>query len=48
MGYDASAPYSWSWDTTAFANGTHTIRVQAVDLSGNLSANVTITVTVSN
>ena len=25
LGYDASAPYSKSWNTTLFANGTHIV-----------------------
>jgi subtilisin family serine protease len=48
QGYDWSAPYTWSWDTTALADGPHTVRVQAIDLSGNASASVTHTVNVNN
>lgn len=48
VGYDWSAPYTKTWSTNSVSNGTHTIRVQAVDKAGNLSAPVTITVTVSN
>jgi subtilisin family serine protease len=48
MGFDAAAAYEKSWDTTTWANGVHTIKVQAVDLSNNEGAIVTINVTVSN
>jgi hypothetical protein len=46
--FDNSAPYSKNWDTTAFSNGAHTLKVQAVDNNGNASAFVTINVTVDN
>jgi hypothetical protein len=46
--FDNSAPYSKNWDTTAFSNGAHTLKVQAVDNNGNASAIVTVTVTVNN
>ncbi|XEO77682.1 hypothetical protein WKT22_02712 [Candidatus Lokiarchaeum ossiferum] len=32
---DASAPYSWSLDTTTLSEGSHTISVQAFDAAGN-------------
>jgi hypothetical protein len=48
LGFDASSPYSRSWNSASVANGTHTIRVRAVDWAGNVSSDVTITVTVSN
>ena len=44
---DATAPYSYSWDTTTGGNGSHTILVKAFDSSGN-SAGASITVTASN
>jgi chitodextrinase len=44
---DATAPYSYSWDTTAGGDGSHTILVKAFDSSGN-SASASITVTASN
>jgi hypothetical protein len=47
-GYDVSAPYGWTWDTTALSNGAHSIRVQAIDTSGNASADATANVVVSN
>jgi hypothetical protein len=45
LGYDASAPYARAIDTTALADGAHTIRVQAVDWLGN-TRDATITVNV--
>ena len=44
---DASAPYSYDWDTTQDAGGLHTILAKAFDTSNN-SASTTIGVTVSN
>ncbi len=44
---DATAPYSYTWDTTVEGNGSHTILVKAFDSSGN-SAGASITVTASN
>jgi chitodextrinase len=44
---DTSAPYSYSWNTTTFADGSHTILVKAFDTSNN-SSSASITVTVSN
>jgi hypothetical protein len=48
LSFDASSPYSKSWNSVSVANGSHTIRVRAVDWAGNVSSDVTITVTVSN
>jgi hypothetical protein len=43
-----TSPYSWSWDTTASANGSHTLVSKAYDAAGNVGTSATITVTVSN
>lgn len=43
-----SAPYGASWDTTAVANGAHTLSASAVDTSGNVATTSTITVNVQN
>ena len=48
LGFDASSPYSKSWNSASVGNGAHTIRVRSVDWAGNVSSDVTITVTVSN
>ena len=45
---DTTSPYSWSWDTTASANGSHTLVSKAYDAAGNVGTSATITVTVSN
>lgn len=42
-----AAPYSAAWDTSAVANGTHTLSATARDLAGH-TARSTITVSVSN
>ncbi|HSW85417.1 MAG TPA: Ig-like domain-containing protein [Candidatus Saccharimonadales bacterium] len=44
---DNSTPYSYTWDSTVLANGTHTINVIATDAAGN-NSNSTITVNVNN
>ena len=44
---DTTSPYSWSWDTTTFANSSHTIMAKAYDVAGN-SASSSVTVTVNN
>ncbi|MEA5115933.1 MAG: Ig-like domain-containing protein [Geobacteraceae bacterium] len=42
------APYSYSWNTTTVANGSHTLSVRAYDLSGNVGQSSQRTVTVRN
>lgn len=44
---DSSAPYSWSIDTTALSEGSHTITVRAYDASGNYGTD-SISITVDN
>src|SRR5205823_9553123 len=39
---------SYSWNTTTFANGAHSIVSKAYDAAGNVGTSPTITVTVSN
>ena len=39
---------TYSWNTTTFANGSHTIVSKAYDAAGNVGTSSTITVTVSN
>jgi hypothetical protein len=43
-----TSPYSWSWDTTAFANGSHSLVAKAYDAAGNIGTSSTVSVTVSN
>src|SRR5206468_507702 len=45
---DTTAPYSVAWDTTAAANGTHTLAARARDAAGNTATAAAVTVTVNN
>jgi hypothetical protein len=45
---DVTSPYSVSWDTTAVANGSHTLTAVARDAAGNSATSVAVSVTVSN
>ena len=48
LSFDASSPYSKTWDTTTFLDGVHTIKAEAVDNAGNVSLLAMIAVTVDN
>jgi hypothetical protein len=48
VGSDTSSPYSYSWATTSYANGAHSIYAKANDAAGNVGTSSTISVTVSN
>jgi hypothetical protein len=37
LGYDSAPPYARTWDTNLFANGPHTLKVQALDNANNSS-----------
>ena len=45
---DTTAPYSAAWDTTAVANGAHTLTSRAFDAAGNAGTSGPVSVTVSN
>ena len=45
---DTASPYSWSWDTTTAANGSHSLVSKAYDAANNVGTSATVTVTVSN
>jgi alpha-tubulin suppressor-like RCC1 family protein/chitodextrinase len=45
---DTTAPYSIAWNTTAAANGSHTISAVARDAAGNSKTSISVTVTVNN
>jgi hypothetical protein len=45
---DLVAPYSVPWDTTAVANGPHTLSAVARDVVGNITSSAVIAVTVTN
>jgi Big-like domain-containing protein len=47
-GTATAAPYSFSWNTTTLANGSHTLQAQAYDAAGNVGLSSVVTVTVSN
>jgi subtilisin family serine protease len=45
---DTSAPYAFSWNTTTVGNGSHTLRSEAVDSSGNRGVSANVAVNVAN
>jgi hypothetical protein len=45
---DTTSPYSVSWPTANYANGTHTLSARARDAAGNVTTSPVITVTVQN
>ena len=45
---DATAPYSFSWDSTLSVNGSHTLSAVARDAAGNTTTATMVTVNVSN
>ncbi len=45
---DLTAPYSVSWNTTAIANGNHTLTARARDAAGNTTTSTAVTVNVNN
>ncbi|HET6615299.1 MAG TPA: Ig-like domain-containing protein, partial [Dehalococcoidia bacterium] len=47
LGYDRGTPYSKSWNTTTWANGAHTLTIEAVDTANNPTVRA-VTVTVDN
>ena len=48
LGEDGAAPYSVPWNTTATANGSHTLTAAARDAAGNETTSSPVTVTVDN
>jgi len=45
---DTASPYSYSWITTGYTDGSHSIYAKAYDAAGNVGTSSTVTVTVSN
>ncbi len=45
---DTTSPYSYAWDTTAYAAGSHSLYTKAYDAANNVGTSATITVTVNN
>src|SRR5438445_5793688 len=48
VGTGASSPAAFSWNTTAYANGTYTLQARAYDAAGNVGTSVAVNVTVQN
>jgi len=45
---DTTSPYSWSWDTTASSNGSHSLTAKAYDAALNVGTSTAVGVTVNN
>jgi hypothetical protein len=45
---DTSSPYSFSWNTTTVANGSHNLQTRAYDAAGNSGSSSVVSVNVSN
>jgi hypothetical protein len=45
---NSSVPATFSWDTTAYTNGSYNLQALAVDASGNSATSTIVTVTVQN
>ena len=48
IGTDLTAPYSFSWNTALYANGSHTLIATATDVAGNVGTSTGVTVNVNN
>lgn len=48
LGESTTSPYSFSWNTTAVANGSYTLTAKAYDPSNNVGTSTAVTVTVNN
>jgi len=48
LGTDTTAPYSLSWDTRTFANGSYVLTSKAYDSAGNSATSAGVSVTVNN
>jgi hypothetical protein len=44
----ATAPYTWTWDTTKFSDATHTVTAKAYDTFGNVTTSTGVTLIVDN
>lgn len=45
---DTAAPYTFSWNTSALANGTYALTAKAYDAAGNVGQSSSVSVTVNN
>lgn len=48
VGQDTTSPYTYSWDTTAVADGSHVITARATDGSSNTATSASVNVMVQN
>jgi hypothetical protein len=48
LGEAATAPYSYSWNTTTVANGSYSLITKAYDTAGNVGTSTAVNVTVNN
>jgi thermitase len=48
IGSSSTSPYTFSWDTTNYPNGLHTIKAKALDQSNNLGESTTINISINN
>ncbi len=48
MGTNSTAPASFSWDTSGYANGSYTLQARAYDAADNMGSSAFTTVTVQN
>jgi hypothetical protein len=48
LGTDTSSPYSYSWATTSYTNGAHSLQAKAYDAANNIGSSSSVSVTVSN
>lgn len=48
VGEDTTSPYTYSWNTTTIANGSHTLTAKAWDASNQSTTSAGVTVNVSN
>jgi len=47
-GSDTTSPYNYSWNTTVYPNGSHTLTANAYDAAGNISTSISVNVNVNN
>ena len=48
LGTDASAPYSYTWDSGTVGNGPYALTTKAYDAAGNVGTSAAVNVTVTN
>ncbi len=48
LGSDATAPYTYSWNSTTASNGSHSLTAKAYDAANNVGTSTAVSVTVNN